>query len=58
VAYTSPAGRYFNIIDLTTGDYNYLYYFMDPFKDGMAKSPSKIDDKAVKRAIKKMYEDD
>lgn len=58
VAYTSPAGRYFNIIDLTTGDYNYLYYFKDPFKDGMTGSPSKIDDKAVQKAIKKMYEDD
>lgn len=54
VAYSSPMGRYFNIIDLFTGDFIYFYDFNDAFTSGAIGMPSKIDDKAVKQAIKEL----
>ncbi|MBK7310375.1 MAG: hypothetical protein IPI93_06175 [Sphingobacteriaceae bacterium] len=56
VAYTSPMGRYFNVIDLTSGDYLLFLNLGGRFQDGMTGDPKVIDDKAVKSGIETINE--
>ena len=52
--YISPAGSFFNIIDLETGDYIYRHDFGMAFGKGMVGKPDKISDKDLIKIIDKM----